>query len=215
MEDDYTLHDYKVKLNDTISIVVKNSENESTDKDNITEEKEINEEKVENKEQETEELEEGSSLYYKIGDAIDCCNQRYGSWYETIIQKIVKKKEEILYIVESNDIPVPERFIRPRARRLISFDKLFIGQKVMINYNLEEPKEIGMWYDFTISKINVKRTFQKLNGILHISRYYTLYFAYYIISYKNYIFISNTFPTGCHHYPVLLLLFFMREVWNL
>jgi len=185
LEDEYTLHDYKIKLNDVVQLipVVNNSESEpTTSKDNITEEKEkISEEKVEEEEQETEEeLEEGNSLYYKIGDAVDCCNQCTGAWFETVIQKIVRKKEEILYRVEFSDVHVPEIFIRPRARRLIPHNELFIGQKVMINYNLEEPKEIGLWYDFTISKVNIKRTFQELSGLLYISRYFTLYFAHYI-----------------------------------
>lgn len=158
-------------MNDVIQLipVVNNSESgPTTSKDNITEQKEISKDKVEEKDQETEELEEGNSLYYKTGDAVDC--QYDGAWYETKIEKIVRKKEEVLYIVESNDVPVSEIFIRPRARRLIPFDELFIDQKVMINYNLEEPKEIGLWYDFTISKLNIKRTFQELTGLLHISR---------------------------------------------
>lgn len=168
LQDEYTLHDYKIKLNDVIQLIPVVNNLPTTSKDDITEQKEISKEKGEEKNQETEELEEGNSLYYKTGDAVDC--QYNGAWYETKIEKIVRKKEEILYIVESSDVPVSEIFIRPRARRLIPFDELFIDQTVLINYNLEEPKEIGLWYDFTISKLNIKRTIRELSGSLHISR---------------------------------------------
>nr|XP_012218313.1 PREDICTED: E3 ubiquitin-protein ligase UHRF1-like [Linepithema humile] len=174
LQDEYTLHDYKIKLNDIIQLIpiISNSESKpTTSKNSTTEEKEITKDKVEEKVQETEDVKEElvNSLYYKIGEAVDYYYQCNGAWYETTLQNIVKKKEEILYIVEFSDVPVTELFIRPRSRRLIPFDELFIGQKVMINYNLEEPKEIGLWYDFTIFKLNKKRTFQELSGLLHIS----------------------------------------------
>ncbi|GIY48206.1 RING-type E3 ubiquitin transferase [Caerostris darwini] len=44
--------------------------------------------------------------------------------------------------------------IRHRARKLMNYEDLKVGDKVMVNYNLEEPKERGLWYDCCV--INLK-----------------------------------------------------------
>uniref|UniRef100_A0A673G944 RING-type E3 ubiquitin transferase n=1 Tax=Sinocyclocheilus rhinocerous TaxID=307959 RepID=A0A673G944_9TELE len=49
--------------------------------------------------------------------------------------------------------------VRPRARTLLCFDQLQVGDLVMVNYNLENPEERGFWYDAEISTLNaVSRT---------------------------------------------------------
>uniref|UniRef100_A0A671PRF4 E3 ubiquitin-protein ligase UHRF n=1 Tax=Sinocyclocheilus anshuiensis TaxID=1608454 RepID=A0A671PRF4_9TELE len=49
--------------------------------------------------------------------------------------------------------------VRPRARTLLSFDQLQVGDLVMVNYNLENPEERGFWYDAKITALNaVSRT---------------------------------------------------------
>uniref|UniRef100_A0A9J7XB13 E3 ubiquitin-protein ligase UHRF n=1 Tax=Cyprinus carpio carpio TaxID=630221 RepID=A0A9J7XB13_CYPCA len=49
--------------------------------------------------------------------------------------------------------------VRPRARTLLRFDQLQVGDQVMVNYNLENPEERGFWYDAEISTLNaVSRT---------------------------------------------------------
>ncbi|XP_016114723.1 E3 ubiquitin-protein ligase UHRF2-like [Sinocyclocheilus grahami] len=49
--------------------------------------------------------------------------------------------------------------VRPRARTLLRFDQLQVGELVMVNYNLENPEERGFWYDAEISTLNaVSRT---------------------------------------------------------
>ncbi|XP_032673029.1 E3 ubiquitin-protein ligase UHRF1-like [Odontomachus brunneus] len=178
LENGYKLHDYNVNLNDVIQLMVKiklnNIENEATssNNDNI-EEKNINK-NIKKKEVEDIELTEAESLYYKIGDAVDCIDQTYGAWFEAIIRNIFKQSTQILYSIQwefDDQVPpinVPESSIRPRARCLIPFDNLSIGQKVMINYNVDDPKEIGLWYDLTISKLQKKRKLEELIGILHI-----------------------------------------------
>lgn len=35
--------------------------------------------------------------------------------------------------------------IRPRARTKLSIESLEKGQKVMVNYNIDDPKERGYW----------------------------------------------------------------------
>ncbi|XP_016109163.1 E3 ubiquitin-protein ligase UHRF2-like [Sinocyclocheilus grahami] len=49
--------------------------------------------------------------------------------------------------------------VRPRARTLLRFDQLQVGELVMVNYNLENPEERGFWYDAEIAALNaVSRT---------------------------------------------------------
>lgn len=173
LENGYKLCDYNINLNDVIQLMIKikidNIQNKATSS-NVKNERKISE----NKE---EELVEAESLYYKVGDAIDCLDQIHGAWFEANIQKIFQKEDQIVYNVlwEFDDkafpFNVPETCIRPRARYLVPFDKLSVGQKVMINYNVDEPKEVGLWYDFTISKIDKKRKLQELTGILHMGQY--------------------------------------------
>lgn len=184
LENGYKLYDYNVNLNDVIQLLIKikidNTQNKATSS-NVKKERKISERKE-------EELVEVESLYYKVGDAIDCLDQIHGAWFEAIVQKIFQKEEQIVYNVlwEFDDkafpFNVPETCIRPRTRHLVPFDELSIGQKVMINYNVDEPKEIGLWYDFTISKIDKKRKLQELTGILHMGQYvfiFILFFALY------------------------------------
>lgn len=188
LENGYKLYDYNINLNDVIQLMVRINldavKNEATSSNS-------NKAKKEGEESESnvdEELEvEAESLYYKIGDAIDCLDQTYGAWFEATILKIFKKKENLFYSVqwEFDDkafpFNVPESSVRPRARCLIPFDELSVGQKIMINYNVDDPKEVGLWYDFTISKLDKKRRLQQLTGMLHMGR--CVYIYIYIICY--------------------------------
>ncbi|GIX75163.1 e3 ubiquitin-protein ligase UHRF1 [Caerostris extrusa] len=45
--------------------------------------------------------------------------------------------------------------IRRRARKLIKFEDLKVGDKVMVNYNLEEPKERGLWTDSELENCKI------------------------------------------------------------
>lgn len=186
LENGYKLYDYNINLNDVIQLMIKikvdsiQNKATSSDDNNAKREKESSENKEEG-------LIEAESLYYKVGDAIDCLDQIHGAWFEAIIQKIFQKGEEIVYNVlwEFDDkafpFNVPETCIRPRARHLIPFDELSVGQKIMINYNVDEPKEVGLWYDFTISKAEKKKRLQELTGILHMGRYiFCILFLHYI-----------------------------------
>lgn len=56
-------------------------------------------------------------------------------------------------------VPMSPGDVRPRARTLLRFDQLQVGDVVMVNYNLELPEERGFWYDAEISSLNaVSRT---------------------------------------------------------
>lgn len=185
LENDYTLHDYNININDVIQLMIKiqlselESSNTPTSSSNVTTIPSFNSEKEivdssNNEEKLLETLTE--SLYYKTGDLVDCLNRVYGAWFEAIISKIFKKDDKIIYNMqwEGDDkapsFNVSESLIRPRARHLLQFDSLEVGQKVMINYNVDNPKEIGFWYDFTILNIIKKRKVQELTGILHIGK---------------------------------------------
>lgn len=41
--------------------------------------------------------------------------------------------------------------IRPRSESPIPVDDLVIGQQVLVNFNMEEGKERGLWYDAKIA----------------------------------------------------------------
>ncbi|KAL6259769.1 hypothetical protein P5V15_009682 [Pogonomyrmex californicus] len=179
LENGYHLDNYNINFNDIILLMIKtkenNTKNEVISNKNESEKEEKISEIDEGKEEEEEGLEEAESLYYKIGDAVDCSDQRTGAWFEAIIKKIYKKGDEILYnIIWEFDsvispVNVPETRIRPRARRSIEFDELSVGQKVMINYDMDDPSKIGLWFDFTISQIEKKRKLRELVGRLHIN----------------------------------------------
>lgn len=176
LENGYHLDSYNINFNDIVLLMIKTKIDNIENKITSSNGESTKEEKV-SKEEEEEELEKAESLYYKIGDAVDCVAQRTGAWFEAIITNIYKKKDELFYkiswefsdVVSSNIIP--ETHIRPRARRSIPFDELSVGQKVMINYDIDEPEKIGLWFDFTISQIEKKRRYRELIGQLHVSRY--------------------------------------------
>ncbi|XP_015183118.1 PREDICTED: E3 ubiquitin-protein ligase UHRF1-like isoform X2 [Polistes dominula] len=180
LENGYKLYDYSVNLNDVIQLMVKMKQDNADNKNNKDNNKKNNNKGIkENNEGEVTEdvnLEETESLYYKTGDAVDCLDQQHGAWFEAIIKKIFKKEDKIIYNMQwefDNHAPtfnVPEASVRPRARKLISVEKLKTGEKVMVNHNVDEPKEVGLWYDFTVSKIEKKRKSQELIGTLHIGR---------------------------------------------
>lgn len=181
MENSYKLYDYNINLNDVIQLIVNakregSPEEKATSSDNVKK-KDIKKTKIEEESVDEEELLEAQSLFYKIGDAVDGREEVHGAWFEAIVHKIVRKGEQILYNVHNEfddkfgPCNVSEESIRPRARRVLSLDELSVGQKVMINYNVDDPKNIGLWYDFVISKIDRKRRSCELTGTLHMSRY--------------------------------------------
>ncbi|CAK9801260.1 E3 ubiquitin-protein ligase UHRF1 [Anthophora plagiata] len=180
LENGYKLYDYNVNLNDVIQLMVRvqtdNVENKATSSSSVTTDSSNFEQDYTDNSNKGEILIEGESSYYKIGDAVDCLDQTYGAWFEGIILKIFKNDDKLIYNVQwefddkAPPFNVPESSVRPRARRLLQSDNLKIGQKVMINYNVDNPKEIGLWYDFTILKIDKKKRSLQLIGTLHIGR---------------------------------------------
>ncbi|KAK3554882.1 hypothetical protein QTP86_000916 [Hemibagrus guttatus] len=74
-------------------------------------------------------------------------------------------KGNISYHIKYEDYPengvveMNAEDVRPRARTLLRFEQLEVGQVVMVNYNLELPEERGFWYDAEITTLNhISRT---------------------------------------------------------
>ncbi|XP_032873854.1 E3 ubiquitin-protein ligase UHRF2 isoform X2 [Amblyraja radiata] len=72
---------------------------------------------------------------------------------------------DILYHIKYDDYPengivdmYPEN-VRPRARTILKWGELRIGQTVMVNYNLELPEERGFWFDAEVTDLKeISRT---------------------------------------------------------
>lgn len=58
--------------------------------------------------------------------------------------------------------------IRPRARTLLKFQDVEIGQHIMANYNYEEPERRGFWYDCYITGKRDTRTIKELTATVYI-----------------------------------------------
>ncbi|KAF5898010.1 E3 ubiquitin-protein ligase UHRF2, partial [Clarias magur] len=74
-------------------------------------------------------------------------------------------RNDISYHIKYEDYPengvveMNAEDVRPRARTLLRFEQLEVGQVVMVNYNLELPEERGFWYDAEITSLNhISRT---------------------------------------------------------
>jgi E3 ubiquitin-protein ligase UHRF1 len=68
-----------------------------------------------------------------------------------------------------NEPPVEVNFehIRPRARYKCDYNDLKINDVVMANYNIENPKCRGYWYDVCITEINRRRRGKEIVGFLY------------------------------------------------
>ncbi|GFO08485.1 E3 ubiquitin-protein ligase uhrf1 [Plakobranchus ocellatus] len=58
--------------------------------------------------------------------------------------------------------------IKPRARTLISFDDVTIGQHIMANYNYEDPEIRGFWYDCLVTDKRDSRTKKELLATVYV-----------------------------------------------
>lgn len=43
--------------------------------------------------------------------------------------------------------------LRPRARTILKWNDLKVGDIVMVNYNIETPEERGFWFDAKITDL--------------------------------------------------------------
>ncbi|KAL7988690.1 hypothetical protein Chor_007609 [Crotalus horridus] len=60
---------------------------------------------------------------------------------------------------ESGIVEMTVRNLRPRARTILKWNELHVGDAVMVNYNVESPEERGFWFDAEITSLReISRT---------------------------------------------------------
>ncbi|XP_034839518.1 E3 ubiquitin-protein ligase UHRF1-like [Maniola hyperantus] len=190
LEDGYTFHDYNIKLNDVIQLMERVQPVDKTD--NV----ETKSQEIDSASKQTEkkdiQYKDATSKMYKVGDYIDTKQREGGYWLEGSITRIVfdpklqkdetfsendtetNSDENILLKVrldqdtEDEEIFCKLTEIRPRARNEISPEDIQIGQTVMINYNIDDPRDIGDWYDFKVQQVKKQRKAYELTGTLYL-----------------------------------------------
>ncbi|XP_040146581.1 E3 ubiquitin-protein ligase UHRF1 isoform X1 [Ictidomys tridecemlineatus] len=63
---------------------------------------------------------------------------------------------------ENGVVTMRPRDVRARARTILKWQELEVGQVVMLNYNPDYPKERGFWYDAEITRKRETRTAREL-----------------------------------------------------
>ncbi|XP_062868668.1 E3 ubiquitin-protein ligase UHRF1 isoform X1 [Trichomycterus rosablanca] len=120
---------------------------------------------------------------YKINEYVDARDLNMGAWFEAQIVNITKTpksteegsmetdaEEEIRYHIKYEDYPengvvrLLGKDVRPRARTVYQWHQLEEGMVVMVNFNTDEPKERGYWYDAQIQRKRETRTQREVFG---------------------------------------------------
>ncbi|NXU62289.1 UHRF1 ligase, partial [Horornis vulcanius] len=127
---------------------------------------------------------------YKINDLVDARDTDMGAWFEATVVNVTRKKptsesaesctdpdqptavpeEDIIYHVKYDDYPengvvqMSSSNVRARARTILKWHQLEVGQVVMVNYNPDEPKERGFWYDAEILQKRETKMSRELNA---------------------------------------------------
>lgn len=65
---------------------------------------------------------------------------------------------------ENGVVQLQGKDVRPRARTIYQWHQLEEGMVVMVNYNPDEPKERGYWYDAQIQRKRETRTQREIFG---------------------------------------------------
>ena len=69
---------------------------------------------------------------------------------------------------DGDPVSVRSRHVRPRARHKLSLADLTHGSRVMVNYNYDEPRRRGYWYDAVVTAKQVTRTNRQLTATVYI-----------------------------------------------
>lgn len=77
----------------------------------------------------------------------------------------VAADEDVIYHIEYDEYPesgtleMNAKELRPRARTILKWNELNVGDVVMVNYNVENPGKRGFWYDAEITTLKtISRT---------------------------------------------------------
>uniref|UniRef100_A0A8C6NZA4 E3 ubiquitin-protein ligase UHRF n=1 Tax=Nothobranchius furzeri TaxID=105023 RepID=A0A8C6NZA4_NOTFU len=187
MEDGHTIFDYSVGLNDIVQLLVrqgmppadavksKDKEAELSDSDSG-----CGQTAGTSTQTNTSELVYPGFGFFKINELVDARDLNMGAWFEAQIVEVTKTpkeegadnkpddEEEILYHVKYEDYPengviqLLAKDVRPRARTVFEWDQLEPGMTVMVNYNPDDPKERGFWYDAKIQRKRETRTIREV-----------------------------------------------------
>nr|XP_018914523.1 PREDICTED: E3 ubiquitin-protein ligase UHRF1-like [Bemisia tabaci] len=207
LEDEHSLFDYNVNVNDVIQLMVRQAVPEpSTSTSSEATSTEVGKEPAEEEEKPSTST-KVESKYFKIGDHVDAKDSIYGAWFEGQIVDIIKvtkddkpksseaddndgetktsdenEKQEneikdesdlefmIAFKCYPDDPPAPIKLndIRPRMSVKVSIDDVKVGDRVLVNYNIEEPTQRGYWYDCLVKSITKSRKNPELVGTLSV-----------------------------------------------
>ena len=98
MEDDYTLFDYSVKVNDMIQLMVRRP---LASLDNIPKKEvaEKEEKKVAKEEVEEAVVEEATSSVWAVGAGVDVRDRETGAWFEARVVRVTRGHKVVLVVV--------------------------------------------------------------------------------------------------------------------
>ncbi|XP_071657719.1 E3 ubiquitin-protein ligase UHRF2-like isoform X1 [Patagioenas fasciata] len=79
--------------------------------------------------------------------------------------------EEAIYHIKYDEYPengiveMDTKNLRPRARTILKWNELKVGDVVMVNYNVEAPEERGFWFDAEITSLReISRTSKEVHA---------------------------------------------------
>ncbi|KAM4754131.1 E3 ubiquitin-protein ligase UHRF2-like isoform 2-T2 [Cyanocitta cristata] len=79
--------------------------------------------------------------------------------------------EEAIYHIKYDEYPengiveMDTKNLRPRARTILKWSELKVGDVVMVNYNVEAPEERGFWFDAEITSLReISRTNKEVHA---------------------------------------------------
>ncbi|XP_010633102.1 E3 ubiquitin-protein ligase UHRF1 isoform X1 [Fukomys damarensis] len=132
-----------------------------------------------------EDLSETEQGLYKVNEYVDARDTNMGAWFEAQVVGVLRKprlaedepcsstasptpEEDVIYRVRYDDYPengvvtMQSHDVRARARTILKWHELEVGQMVMLNYNSDHPRERGFWYDAEICRKRETRTGREL-----------------------------------------------------
>ncbi|VFV37462.1 e3 ubiquitin-protein ligase uhrf1 [Lynx pardinus] len=121
---------------------------------------------------------------WQVNEYVDARDTNMGAWFEAQVVRVTRKapsqdepcsstssvtpEDDIIYHVKYDDYPengvvqMSPRDVRARARTILPWQEIEVGQVVMLNYNPDNPKERGFWYDAEILRKRETRTAREL-----------------------------------------------------
>ncbi|KAM4027113.1 E3 ubiquitin-protein ligase UHRF1-like [Anomaloglossus baeobatrachus] len=173
MEDGHTLFDYSVGLNCIVQLLLRQLPPPPAPVPVTAEEAEPEDAPMAEIEPEPEEEQPRAPGLYRITERVDVRDLHMGAWFEAEVENVTRgfpgdPADDVIYHIKYEDYPengvvqVRGKDVRPRARSTLSWGELKAGLVVMLNYNPDDPKERGYWYDAEILRKRETRTVKEL-----------------------------------------------------